>query len=383
MTAPGASWSDLYAAGRAEYALRRPDLVIIDGTIADVELAAAAAMADKNEQTAAALFKRLFLDGAEKDDLTKLVDSNYGIQRNAAVKATVSCTMSRAAFTAGAGSIPAGTLVGTVVDALGKVVRFTTNALVSFGATELGPKTIACTAETAGVAGNVAAAKVTRIIDTIFDATITITNATNAAGGAEAESDESLRARAQILPQAVRRDPNTGVTFSNGGVASLEFGSRRVSGVANATASEAASGITTVYVTDASGNSTGTVKTVGPSLLDDGTMTAKVAIELMNWKAPGALVEVQGGALFTQDVTVSLTVKVGTDVAAIAGLVQAAVTARLAQLKIGETLYRSMVRTAVMNVAPDRILEVTVTLPGADVAPAGNQVIRAGVVTVS
>jgi len=111
-------------------------------------------------------------------------------------------------------------------------------------------------------------------------------------------------------------------------------------------------------------------------------MVAAVVAELENWRAAGIVVNVSGGSLVSQDVTITLPVRPGVVVAALLANIQAAVVARLAKLRIGETLSRDMIKQAVLNVDPG-ITAVAVTLPGADVMPGASQVIRAGAVTVS
>lgn len=352
----------------------RPGMTFEEGDVALMDAEGAAAMATRLTGYAARLAKATFLDGGEGQELTDYCDDRWGIQRLAAVQATGQVTFSRISDSAGSGVIAQGTTVATVIDANGVETRFDTIAPVTFGSTDL-TKTVGIVAEKGGIAGNVAAATVTRIVSAIFDASITVTNASAVIGGAEQESDDDLRERTRQFPATIRR----------GTLDALQYGAKNGTGAARATAVEDPdSGIVTVYVSDVDGNSSGTTKVVGdPSLTDDGTMTAKVAIELNNWRALGSLVNVIGASLFTQDVTVSLVIKAGFVVAPYIATIQAAVTAAMARLQPGEWLYRDLIVTAVKNVAPDSIRAVTVTLPGGDVEVSGNQVVRAGVVSVS
>lgn len=355
-----ASFDDLMALGKAELQLRRPDLDASEGDITDLILAAAAAMGDKNEGTAARLFAATFVDTAQGQDLTILADDHWGIVRQAATAALVTLTFHRTTSGAGAGTIPSGTVVATLIDALGNRLQFSTNANVTYGALETGNKTVAATCTTTGTTGNVAAAALTVLLSTLFDASVTVTNVTRAAGGAETESDESLRERIRTFPSTLRR----------GTLAALEYGARTVPGVATATASEGPTGLVTVYVADSSGNS-------------NAELNEAVEFELENWRAAGTVISVGSGIVLSVDVDVraGLTVAAGYDVAANVTLLQAAVSNRMAKLKIGETLYLSALKAAIIAVAPNKILDVDFAAPLANIAPTENQVIRAGSIT--
>jgi uncharacterized phage protein gp47/JayE len=354
-----ASYDDFVALGLAELQLRRPDLDVNTGDVTDLLIAIAAAMADKNEATSARLFASTFLDTATGADLTILADDHWGIIRTAAAAAVGQVTFSRATAAAGAGTIPAGTVIATEVNALGQRIQVTTNAGVSFGALDVADKTVAVTCTTTGTDGNVAADTLVSIVSTIFDSTVEVTNAQRLTGGAAEEGDEALRERVRAFPSTLRR----------GTLAALEYGAKTVAGVAVATAVEGATGLVTLYVADASGNSNTELQSL-------------VAVEIENWRAAGVVVQVTGGVVYEIDVEATLTVRAGYDVAAQVTLIQAAVTNRMAKLRIGETLYLSALKAAIIAVAPDQILDVDFATPLANTAPSANQVIRAGSVTI-
>jgi uncharacterized phage protein gp47/JayE len=354
-----ADFENYYDLGKAEMLIRRPDLFLNEGDTADFLVAAGAAMADKNDQYANELAAKTYLDTAEGDDLTTLADDHWGIQRQEAVQATTVLTFSRPTVGGGGGTIDAGTTVATDKDENGDDVRFTTDADIVFGS-DLS-KTGDATAVDGGTDGNVGASTIINIIDALFDPTITVNNASQAVGGAEEESDPDLRERVRLYPSTLRR----------GTLAALEYGAASVPGVWVATATEDPdTGITTVYVTDASGNS-------------NAQMVSDVEAELENWRCAGSVVVVLGGSKLEQAITVVLTVAAGVDVAALEADIQSAIEERVNKLGVGETLYITMITTAVQNVRIDEILDVTVSLPAADVVPSASQVIRAGTITVS
>lgn len=354
MTAPAPSQDDLYNDAKAELVVRRPDLTVLDGDISDMVLASIAAVGDRIVGYAADRIKATFVDGAAGEDLTKLADDHWNVERVAAVAAVGTVSFSRASFAAGAGDVNAGSVVATQRDALGVEVRFLTDALVHFGATELGPKSVVVTAADTGTAGNVAAAAINRVVTTLFDSSITVTNAAITVGGAEEESDDDLRDRVRSFSSTLRR----------GTLAALEYGAKLVTTVKQATAVEDGTGAVTVYVTDASGAS-------------NAAMVADVIAELENWRAAGSLVTVTGGSLYSLNpIEITLSVRTGVDTAAIADDVKAAIAARVARLKIGETCRREIIQQAALNVDPDNIVGCTVVLPAADVVPTATQLIR-------
>lgn len=364
------SFQDYFDIGVAEAELDRPDLSFDTGDISEMEVAAAAAIADHQTGYLIDRLRATFLDTAEGDDLTTLADDHWGVTRNAAVAATGAVQFSRATDSAGAGSIPEGTEVATAADATGTDVRYVTDDAVTVGASALGPFSVGITASLTGTGGNVAADTIIRITTTgLFDSSFTVTNSSPTAGGTAEEADVDLRERVRGFPATVRR----------GTLAALEYGAKTVAGVSQATAIEDGFGNVTIYVTDVDGNSSG-------------AMEDAVELELENWRAAGIVTNVSGGSLYDDgnggghtNITVALVVRAGVDTQAIASAVKSAIAGAVNKLKIGDTLYTSNIQAAARSVDPDNILEVTVTLPAVSIAPAANEIIRttADDVTVS
>ncbi len=350
---------DYFDAGKAEAIDRRPDLTFDEGDISEFYMYASSAMADHLTGYVAGRIKATYLDGAIGDDLSTLGDDHWNIQRNDAVAATGVLTFSRVNHTAGGGTIPAGTTVSTVADALGKTVQFTTDSDLVFGATDE-ILTVNATASDTGLTGNTDVNKIVLIVPQLFDPIITVNNVDRFAGGTEQEADENYRERIRQYPSTIRR----------GTLAALEYGALTIAGVATAVADDSANdGAVAVYITDSSGSSSP-------------TLVAAVATELVNWRAAGIAVNVSGGELVAQDVAVTLTVRAGINTTTLVTLIQSAVTARLKKLRIGEICAVAIIKQAVMNVSTD-IVNCVVTLPVGDVQPSANQIIRAGSVTVS
>jgi hypothetical protein len=360
MAAP--SFDELYASFTAEAQDRRSDLTFDEGDITEMYAFGGAAMADHVIAYLARRFKATFLDGAEGDDLTALCDDHWNIQRDVAVEAYGSVTITRAAATAGAGTIFAGTTVATDKDSLGREVQYVLDADQAWGALETGSKIVAVTCSVSGVSGNVAISKITRITTDLWDTTFTITNAQAIAGGSEEESDESLRQRARDFASTIRRAT----------LAAIEYGAKEVAGVANATAVDGETGIVSVYVSDDTGAS-------------NSIMLSAVELELANWAAAGILVNVYGGTIYYQAIAVAVQARTGVDTQALVANIKLAIVAKVNKLKIGETLYHDQIKEAVTGVDPDGIASVTVSTPAIDLIPAATELIRttAGMITVT
>lgn len=376
MAAP--SFDDLMNIGKAEAILKRPSLGVRIGDISEMLISGAAAMADRLIGWFAERIAATFLDGASGDDLTQLCADHWAIQRRAATEAIGTVTLNRAGADASAQSFPIGTVVATLRDSQGNDIQFVTTQAASWAISTNGTRVVNTEAVVAGVSGNLSgASQVTRIISTPPPGgTYTITASTQPVGGSEEETDEELRDRTKLFPSTLRR----------GTPAALEYGAKSISAIAVAKASavQDTTGLVTVYVSDASGGSTGTTKQVAPTTLDDGTMTAKVAIELYSWAPAGGLVNVTGGSVQTVNITVNIVVKLGVDVSQLITDIQNSISGRVGKLNIGETLYLADITSAVKAVDPDNIVNVVIVTPLVDTAPSTpGSIIKAGVITVS
>jgi uncharacterized phage protein gp47/JayE len=351
------SFDELEQIGRAEAIVHRPDLQFNEGDVSEMLVKSAAAMADKCIDFTAQSFKATYLDGAEGADLTLLASDHWGIARFDAVQAIGSVSFTRPTAGAGAGTITAGTTLATIIDADGNEFRFTTDAAVSFGGAELGPKTVNITATEGGRASNAAVGQITRIIDSIFDTTIVVTNPASMAGGTEEETDESLRQRVRSFFGTLRR----------GTKEALEFGAKQVPGVTVAFASEQ-SGFVNVYISDSSGNS-------------NAQLIADVTTELENWRCYGIPVFVYGGTPLVQNVDYTITTKTGVDPEVLEPLIEEAIESIFDKLTLGETIYPARLISAILGVDIDNITNVVINTPAVAPVMAGNQLLKAGTIT--
>lgn len=364
-TAP--SYDDILTIGIGQAVEDRPELAFREGDYSLAVMDGAAAMGDMEIRLSAQATKETFLDGAEGDVLTALVDDRYNLQRIEATYAEVSLTFTRTSGGAG-GTIDAGTRVRTGFNIKGEAQYFTTNVDQVVAGAANGPFTILATAEIAGSDGNVAADEITFIEDTLFDSTFSVTNAAEAGGGNGRESDAQLRTRARDFFRTLRR----------GTLAALEYGAKQVTTVRNSKAIEDDdTGEVTLTVSDEDGNST-------MEMLSD------VEIELENWRAPPAIISVVGGEQLPVSITYTLTVRDGYNVASRVDEFAAAVTNRMKKLNPGETFYLDMGTAALVSVAKEDVLNVVeteilidgVSSPIEDIEPEANQTVRADTITV-
>lgn len=363
------SFDDIVEVGRAEIQAVRATLAFRDGDYSKAFVHGAGAMADMDIRYHAQGLKETFLDGAEDEVLTALVNDRYNIQRNEATFAQVSLTFERTSGGA-SGSIPAGTRVRTDFDTQGNAISFETDAVVNVPLADNGPFTVLATAVIAGPSGNVEVEEIEFIQDTLFDTTFSVTNEEQAAGGNSRESDPDLRTRARDFYRTLRR----------GTLAALEYGAKLVASVRNARATEDEdTGIVTVTVSDEDGNST----------LE---MISDVETEEENWRAGGSTLVVVGGTQKLVSIDYELECREGFNVAARADDFTAAVVNRMKRLRAGESFNLDMGTAALIAVAPDDVLKVTelaITVNGSpadvddDVTATSTQVIRADVITVT
>lgn len=353
------AWQDFYDVGKATLQSRRPKLVVEEGDVSDAIIAGAASMATALVAFSNRQFRATFLDGAQGDDLTERA-RDRGVERDLGAGAIGAVNLTRPSNAAGAGTILAGTRVATQPDATGAFASFTIDSDVVFGGADLTKTNVAATCTLIGKIGNVDVSKVTRFIDSIFDPSIVPTNPARFTGGVERESDEELRDRVRgfFLTQA------------RGTIDALDYGARQVPGVDRVSVTVDSSGVVTVFVADAAGNS-------------NATLVAAVQVELENWRDAADVVFVTGGVIVNQAISLTVTVRTGVDVNAMLSTIRDAIVSRVGRLNPGEILYRDAIAAAARDVDREAIVGVTIVTPAANVAPSANQLIRTntGIIT--
>ena len=354
MAAP--SWQDIYDLGRYVLQVRRPTMVVNQGDVSEGFIAGAATMVDASIGANAAKFRATYLDGAEDDDLTAEA-SDRGTDRFQGVRSIGTVTLTRVSTAFGAGTLPAGFTVSSEPDETGAFSTYTFNTPVVWGGLDT-TKTVNVTCTLDGPQGDATPGTVTRMtagdVGAPFDPTITVTNAARFVGGANQESDEDLRARTKgNFKDQVRGTESAVIT-----------GAKTIPQVKRAAdITDADTGVVTLYVSDASGNS-------------NAAMVAAVEAVMPDWIPIDSIVNVVGADLLVQAIDISLAVRAGTDVAVIIDQVRKSIVSRLNLLNPGETLEREFISAAALAVDKINITRCTVNVPAAAIVPAANQAIR-------
>lgn len=360
---PGAvmSYQDIYDIGRATLQMRRPRMVVRDGDVSDAILSGGAAMANSIIGAGARGFRSTLLFGATGDDL-HVVSHDRGVDWDPGDNAVVTVLFSRLSGGT-SGTIPVGTRVATDPDPVtGAFPTFTTNVDVVFLSADLSKSVIATCTDIDRI-GNVGIGEITRILDTIPLSGISATNPDRGAGGSPAESDSDLQARTAAFPLVLRRGTED----------ALIFGAKTTPGVKRVSVVRSGSGIVTMYVSDAFGNSNEALAAAARRVINSPPA----------WSSAGDVVLVVAATLLLQDVTYTLTVRSGVDIDSLLGRTDAAIVGSLLRLQPGEQLYRTKLSTAVENVDSRSIVSCAINIPAADIVPTASQIIRAGTVSHS
>jgi uncharacterized phage protein gp47/JayE len=342
------TFSELQAAGRAAILDRRPDLDdFSEGSALDAITGAGAVQADEVIRVALDRFAALFVDTATGQELDDLAADRWdGLARQAASAAVGQVTIGRGAEV-GAFTVDAGLEVSATVS--GETVAFGTDEAAVFGAGDA-TVTVSATCSETGRAGNVAAGTVTQVVNPpVASPTVTVTNAARFAGGADAETDETFRARIRRYPETLRRGTAAAVQLGAESVAGVRFAQPDDSTVSDL-------GYASLYIGDPEGTA-------------NDVLVAAVESELVNWRALG--IEVRVFAAERQETPVSATVYVrrGADRATLRDAIRAAIVALGDRYAPNEIGYRSQV-VAEVHAVSDDVRAVALAAPVSDVLPA-------------
>jgi uncharacterized phage protein gp47/JayE len=336
-----------------------PQAVFTEGTDINIIIAACSAMADEGTRHLALRMAALFLDSAEGVDLDRFVADRFSptiVRKQPAPAVTLLVVTRPIPPSAGAAvSLPVGTKVRTE---LGTEFELTQPLSLTVGSS--GPASAAAQAVFAGTGGNVGAGELTQFVNTPADATLVVTNPEAAAGGANQESDASLRERARDFFRTARR-----ATLD-----AIEFGARTVDGVVEATAIEVIdpatglqTGVVQLYITDAAGRSN--------ALIADAVRSA-----LREWRAGGIIVDVIATQPRFEPVNFVLSFAAGTDTRAAVNQLKALTVAAVNVHAPQEPLRRSLLFALARSIPGAIVPETAVQVPAGDVVPSSGQVIK-------
>jgi uncharacterized phage protein gp47/JayE len=323
-----------------------PAIVNVAGSDLNLIAGAASTMGEEISAQVAGCLESLWSDTATGDALDRLAGDRYSLTRLGATPSTVTLTFSRPTFAAGAGTISAGSRVQTAAG-----TQFATDVDASFGATDI-TVDVTATALIVGPDANVSPEQITSVVDSLFDATIVVTNHSWSAGGTDVETDPAFRSRIRDFFSSLRR----------GTLGAIEFGARQVAGVAVATAIEIVNGngfpaaAVQLIIGDAAGNASG-------------TMLQEVRDVLETWRAGGIQVYVISGTAIFQPVEWHLAIDTGFDQQQALAEVTAVTVAVSQFLRPGETLYRATLLAAARTVPGVIITADSLRLPLADTTP--------------
>lgn len=221
---------DLFNIGRTFVVTRatkiNPSEVDVEGSDINLFVGATSYMAYACVQQLQDRLQAFLLDGAEDEDLDRLLNDRYRLPRKGATAAITKVQGWRASAAAGSGSIPVGTVIRSRVDG----TSYITMEPMNFGASSLTSPDVLVRATQAGKPYQVGA-NTLRVWDkpqTLFDSSIQVNNTEASVGGEPAETNDVYRERGRLFFTAARR----------GILAAIEFGALQTDGVVSAQAVE-------------------------------------------------------------------------------------------------------------------------------------------------
>lgn len=276
-----------------------------DGSMHDVINGALSTCLNEVTELIVSEFVKTFFGLAEGQDLEFLAVDHFGddFARPKANSATGTVSFSRPDTNAGDVTIPAGTIVKTEKDANGEEIRFKTTEEVTMTGTSISAE---IEAVDAGKIGNITSTgKIIVIESTLSDASISVTNNSNTAGGSNAPTDDEYRVIIKNLIVSLAgatEDAVEGSALAVSGVSLVALTTeQKVVIEYDIGAGDIKSGADyfripypVIYIADADGNSS-------PALIED------VQNALVFTKAAGVRIIVKGAVPVNFDWTGSLT----------------------------------------------------------------------------
>ena len=226
-------------------------------------------------------------------------------------------------------------------------------------------KAVTVLADVAGAAGNVAAGAITTI-NTAIAGIQSVTNEAAFTGGADQETEDARKKRFTEFISGLAR----------GTKAAIEFGAQQVPNVVSAVCIDNTDDITinpgfaTLYVADASGTA-------------DSTLLAAVVTEEQNWRPAGLALTVAAPSIVTVNITANLKLAAGYDPTTITTDVQQTLTDHITSLRMGDSVFTSILIQKMVDTNPAAILNVTLTAPASDVTILPSQIARPGSFTLT
>jgi hypothetical protein len=368
------SFQDLFRTARDEVLLRNGKVsrqaVERPGMDANILVAAAAAAGEEVVGQLASLAAGLFLDSASGAALDRLVFDRYGLVRKPAAAAlgTVqfsTATASPATFTIGTG----------VTLATADGVQFVTVESVIFTAGSTGPLACAVRSVLAGSEQNVRANTITSIVTPVSGspANLTVNNPLATTGADDAESDDSLRGRAQQYFTTVRR----------GTLGAIETAALGVAGVRTAKAFEMLDALgrparlVQLVVADSFTEQFATFDTVPPRYeAQSQYITTTVFNALADVRPAGIYVQVVVASVILQPFQLALTFNAGANVSSVALRARAAVVNYVNALAPGQPIVIADLQTVLAAITGLSVSGSNIISPAGNVVTKPLQVLR-------
>lgn len=351
---------DYYQIGR-RYVLSRaktidPSVIDIEGSNANLIIAVPAFMAQAVTRHFAEALRAHTLDATGDDLDREVLDRFPNLPRKGASPAVAGLELSRAAFTAGAGTILAGARLQTLAG-----VDYVTTTNASFGATQLSGVVADARAVQAGFEYQVGANQIRRFADAsqVFDPTIQVNNAEPAAGGTPREEDPDYANRARA--------------FSNiaGTLDAIQNGALTVPGVASALSAEVvANGIPARLVTLVVADAAGVCNRV---------LAAQVVAKLRAFRGGGVGVVVLSSVPQMVSASLALQFAAGVDTATLASNIRQAVVDYANGLGAGQALFRGDLFAVLSRYKSQGLIvgSGSIVAPAGDVVPDPGRTLRA------
>lgn len=334
-----------------------PSQVDTDGADANLFVGIASVLSSAITTQLAFRTAALTLDGADDEDLDRYVYDRYGLTRKGASPARGAVTFSRTTVTAGAGTVPIGTKLVTKTG-----FEYVTTTSASFAATGTSA-TANVRAAQAGKGTQAGAGEITRIAQpqSLWDATLAVTNPATTAGGEETEDDETFRSRVRDFWRTARR----------GVIGAIEFGAKTVPGVVSAQAIEALTvgglpaRVVNLFIADSTG-------------VASDALAEEVRVALEDFRAAGIAVLIFTSIPSIVGVTLALAFQAGVDTQTLTDEVLAAVVEFVNSLPVNGTLYRGELFSVLQRFAGDGLIprQESIVVPAGDLVPAIGQTLR-------
>jgi uncharacterized phage protein gp47/JayE len=199
---------------------------------------------------------------------------------------------------------------------------------------------------------------------TLFDKSLQVNNDTAAAGGEDAEDDDTFRNRVRNFWRTARR----------GILAAIEFGATTVPGVVSASAVEAIeliglvnlpARVVNLYIADSSG--------VASSVLAD-----QVRVALDEYRAAGIAVVVSTSLPTIVTIQLSLEFRANVDTVTLADAIRAAIVEFVNSLPVNGTLYVSQLYAMLQRFVDDGLIvnKSSIVAPVGDLVPSPGTTLR-------